>query len=408
MIIETKRGELVRVAKPRDPWGAVTSLDIRTYSGQNVTPESALGHVAVMGAVSLVSDYNGAMPLETIDTRAKSGHKLVEGGWLAPMLRHAPNEDQSGPDLWVMVNAHLMLRGNAYLAKIRDEQGVIRELYPIHPSCVNPYRDAEGRKLFRVKISTGIDYTEADYTSDAILHIKGKSINDPLVGESVIAHCRNTLGTHAAQVEYQARAYQDGMLIKGVLSTPERNLNPEAVERVKAQWRSTYGGIGNSHDIAVLHSGIQFQQVSLSPEDAQFIQTMRWSHTQVATMFKIPASRLNGEGASETYANQGQDDLFFDKQACLPLRVMIEASLNRDPDLFGATSPWVPRFNSDMALRADIETRYKVYQIARQIGVASQNDILRAEERPEIGPEGDDYTPLGGTTPQGVSGNGSA
>lgn len=396
MIIEGAQGDLVRVTKPRDPWGAYQSLDVRTFAGQAVSPESALALPAVLGAVSLISEHNGAMPLEVIDTSSSS---VVQGGWMAPMLKHAPNEDQSGVDLWTMVFAHLLLRGNAYLVKLRDADGIIRELYPIHPMNVNPYRGENGQKLFRVHVYQGTEFIEVDLTSSDVLHIKGKSINDPLVGESVIAHARNTLGTHAAQIEYQGRAYQDGMLVKGMLSTPERNLNEEAVRRMKAQFRSAYGGIGNSHDIAVLHSGMSFQQIAMSPEDAQFIETMKWSHTQVATIFKIPASRLNGDGGSSMrYANMREDDLFFDKQACLPLRVMVESSLNRDPDLFGARSPWVPRFNEAEQLRADVQTRFNVYRIEREIGTSSQNDILRAEGRPPIGPEGDDYTPLGSST----------
>lgn len=395
MILESTRGALAVAAKPRDPWGAYSSLPMDSFAGQSVTPESALALTAVYGAVALVAETNGTMPLEVIDTRAASGQRVVSGGYLAPMLQHAPNEDQSGVDLWMMVFAHLMLRGNAYLAKLRNQRGVVNELVPILPQHVHPYRNDDGRKVFRVQLYSGSTFIEQDFTDDAILHIKGKSISDLLVGESAIAHVRNTIGTQLAQSEYQARSYGDGMLIKGVLSTPERNLNPEAVQRVKAQWKSAYAGVGASHEIAVLHSGIQFQQVSMSPEDAQFIQTMKWGHTQVATAFKIPASRLNGEGTSLTYANQGQDDLFYDKQACLPLRIMVEACLNRDRDLFGAQSVWVPKFNSDIALRADVKTRFEVYKIERELGTRSQNDILRAEDRPTIGPDGDDYTPLG-------------
>lgn len=411
MILETTRGALAIAARPRDPWGAYSSIPTDSYAGQFVTPESALALAAVYGAVSLVSETNGTMPLEVIDTRATSGERVVRGGNLAAMLQHAPNADMSGVDVWVMVYAHLMLRGNAYLAKLRGPDGVVNELLPIMPQNVHPYRGVDGRKTFRVRLYEGMDFVEADFTDDAILHIKAKSISDPLVGESAIAHVRNTIGTQLAQSEYQARAYQDGMLIKGVLSTPERNLNPEAVTRVKQQWKSAYSGVGSSHEIAVLHSGISFQPVSLSPEDAQFIQTMKWGHTQVATFFKIPASRLNGEGTSLTYANQGQDDLYYDKQACLPLRLMCEASLNRDRDLFGPQSPWVPRFNSDVALRADVKTRFDVYRIEREIGTRSQNDILRAEDRPEIGAAGDDYTPLkssGTTASGGTDGSASA
>jgi HK97 family phage portal protein len=342
------------------------------------------------------------MPLEVIDNLEVMGSRVVRGGQVAPMLQHAPNSEMTGPDVWMMVFSHLMLRGNAYLAKLRDASGRVVELIPMNPENVHPYRDANGRKAFRVRTYEGLTFIDQDFYDSEILHIKGRSISNALVGESAITHARNTVGTQLAQTEYQARAYQDGMLIKGVLSTPERNLNPDAVTRVKDQWKSTYQGVGSSHDIAVLHSGITFQPVSMSPEDAQFIQTMKWGHTQVATLFKIPASRLNGDsGAGMRYANMTQDDEFFDKQACLPLRLMVEASLNRDTDLFGIHSPWVPKFNTDIALRADIQTRFAIYETGRGMGVLSANDVREAEDLSGIGPEGDTYGPLK------VSGNGA-
>lgn len=395
MILDTLRGSIALAARPRNPYAMWNQLPTDSMAGQIVSPESALAIVAVYGAVALVAEANGTMPLEVIDTKAARGDEVVRGGQLAPMLQHAPNSEMSGADLWMTVFSHLMLRGNAYLAKLRDSSGRVVELLPIHPMYVHPYRDQNGVKTLRVRLYQGSTFIDKDFTEHEILHIKGRSIEDPLVGESPITHTRNMMGTQLAQTEYQARAYQDGMLIKGVLSTPEKNLNPDAVTRVKEQWKSTYQGVGSSHDIAVLHSGITFQPVSMSPEDAQFIQTMKWSHTQVATMFKIPASRLNGDsGNSLRYANQGQDDLFFDKQACLPLRLMVEGAINRDTDLFGPFSSWMPRFNSDVALRADIKTRYDVYQIARNIGSMSANDVRGTEGDPSIGPDGDNYEPL--------------
>lgn len=393
MILETSKGALAFAARTPDPYGAYSVLASDTYSGQNVTPEGSLGLAAVYGAVSMIAATCGTMPLQTLDTRAAGGSQVVTGGYLAPMLEHQPNEHMSGVDLWTLVFAHLMLRGNAYLAKLKDSLGRVVELYPLHPQHVHPFRGENGEKLFRVsKLSAG-GSVDVVFTSSVILHVKGQSFDDGLMGASPIAVLRNRLGVHLAQSEYQGRQYQDGMLIKGVLATPQNNLSPEAATRIKQQWKSAYSGVGAAHDIAVLHSGVQFQPVSLSPEDAQFIQSMRWGHTEVATAFQIPASRLNGEGTSLTYANQGQDDLFYYKQACFPRIRFVESALNMDADLFGFQSAWVPKFNPDAMLRADIETRFRVYQIGRQIGTFSVNDTRGFEDLPLV-PGGDDYTPL--------------
>ena len=395
MIVETRSAGIVAAAKPRDSWGAWRTTPTDSLSGQGVTPSSALALAAVHGAVSLIADANGIMPLEVIDTRQAAGSRVVRGGWLAAMLQHEPNEDMSGVDLWTFVNACMLLRGNAYLAKLPQADGTV-QLYPMLPDIVTPYRSKSG-KVFRVRLQDGAGtIVDEDYTSDAILHVKGRSLTDPLVGSSPIQLSRQFLGTQLAQQEYQAKSYADGLLIKGVLSTPASNITPDAADMIKSQWRQATGGIGSAHDVAVLHSGVTFQHIGLSPEDAQLIETMRWGHTQVATAYKIPASRLNGEGASLTYSNQGQDDLFLDKQACLPIRAQIEASLNRDRLLFGAQSAWVPRFNPEIVLRADPMTRADVYQKMRAMGAISVNEIRRFEDWSDIGPEGDDYTPVGG------------
>lgn len=396
MILETTQGALSVAARPRDPYAMYGSFRTESFAGQTVTPEGALSLPAVFGAVSLIANACGTMALEVIDSKAKAGDRVVSGGLLAPMLRYQPNEDMSGVDLWTLVFAHLLLRGNSYLAKLRGKSGFVEELVPLLPQDVNPYRGADGRKLFRVRVYEGSTFVDADFTSDAILHIKGPSFGRGIVGVSPIEEVRNMVGTQMAQSEYQARGYQDGMLVKGALSTPMQNLSSEAADRIKQQWRSAYSGIGNSHEIAVLHSGVTFQPISLSPEDAQFIQTMQWGHTQVATVFNIPASRLNGDtGNSNRYANMAQDDEAFYKQACQPRIEFVEASLNRDPDLFGARSPWVPRFNTSSLLRMDMKARYDAYAVGRDKGWLSANDVRRKEDEPEIGSVGDDYSPLG-------------
>lgn len=392
MILHTTGGSISIAARPSNTMSQWNTLATDSLAGQGVTPGSSLALAAVFGAVSLIADANGIMPLEVIDQRAATGRRVVEAGWLPAMLQHEPNEDMSGVDLWTFVNACLLLRGNAYLAKLPLGDGTL-ELYPLLPETVTPFRGEGGRKLFRVRVMEGETYVDAVYTADVILHIKGRSLTDPLIGSSPISCARHALGTQLAQQEYQARAYSDGMLIKGVLSTPSPNLTPEAADRIKSQWRSAYGGVGNSHDVAVLHSGTTFQGVSMSPEDAQFIQTMKWGHTQIATLYKIPASRLNGDsGSSMRYANVAQDDLYMDKQACLPLRRQIEAALNRDMSMFGARSAWVPKFNPAVALQADLETRTRVADIRLRNGSLSVNDYRTSEDEPTIGAQGDVYS----------------
>lgn len=385
MIVTGKRGDLNLVARAPSPQLSYSSLLSDTYSGRNVTPESAMAITFVYGAVRLVSTAAGTLPLEILDEAAKT-RTVVRGGRLAPMLRYAPNPDMSAAVVWTLVVAHLMLRGNAYLAKVRDASGAVVALYPLNPMYVNPFRDESGRKLFRVTQFTANGGVDVVFGSDDILHIIGPAFGDGLVGESPISVVRQRLGVQVAQSETQGRFYSQGMHTKGVLQAPPGVvLSHEATQRMREQWHNQNHGLDNAGRIPILPGGLQYQQVSLSPADAQFVETMRWGATEVATMFAIPASRLNADSGSGAprYANVGQDDVHFVKQSVLPPLAYVESALNMDPDLFGYASSWVPRFNATAALRADDKTRFEAYQIAT--GGNAWMDVAEVRDREGLG-----------------------
>lgn len=397
-MILTSQGSsvLVKAARPANRYGAYRVEPSYSNAGNNVTVETAMGIPAVYGAIMMISNTISSMRLQVLDKKSPRGNNIVQFDSTAIMLQHEPNEDMTGVDLWSYTTASLLGRGNAYLMKDFNSQGKVSSLYPIPAQHVFPFRNERGEKVFRIQIVNG--ETNVDFVTDSrsIVHIKGDSVlGNPLVGDSPISVQRHLLGSQLAQIDYQASNYRNGMMIKGIISTPDR-ITPEIAKNIKESWRMTYGGVGSSGDVAVLTDGAQFQSVSLSPEDAQFIQTRRWGNTEVSSIFQIPSSRLNGESSTGTYQNQTQDDLFYYSQAVMPRVRRIEACLNMDKDLFGSTSNWEPRFNENDVLRSDIKTRYDVYKLGREMGVLSVNDIRDSEELPAVD-GGDDYTPINGS-----------
>lgn len=408
MILGTPKGDvpIASAAKPSNPWLAYSTLAQDTLAGRDVTPSSALALNAVYGAISLIANGCGMLPCETIDTKATGKGKLVTAGRLAPMLRHQPNEDMSGVDYWTLVFNHLLSWGNHYAAKLRGPDGYVRELYPLLPESVHPFRDAQGRKLFRVATYDGATFVDQVFTKRDIWHVMGPSFDAGLTGASPIAVQRYALGVATAQAEYQSRFYMDGSALKGYLSTEQRDLSPEAADRIKAQWRARHSGLSNAHDVPVLHSGLKFEATSISPEDAQLVESMKWSATQIATMYGLPASRLNTDGGhSNRYANMAQDDLHVVKSAYLPRILRVEAALNMDADLFGPMSPWVPKFNIAAAERADQKSRFDAYSVAIRDGWLLRSEVREAEDMDPVA--GIDDQPVAPAAPAPAEGNAS-
>jgi len=365
VIVRGTAGDLVIASRPAQPYGAYASVATDTVAGRSVSPEGALAIAHVYGAVRLVSTTAGTLPLEVIDTRT-STNSVVSGARISSMLRYRPNQDMSAAVVWTLVVAHLMLRGNAYLAKLRDASGYVSELVPFNPQYVHPFRDDDGVKKFRVTSWDSIRFVDAVFDSSQILHITGPALTDGLKGASPIEAVRNRMGVQMAQSESQGRFYSQGMHAKGVLKTPAQTLTREAVDRLRTDWQKANHGLDNVGNIPILHSGLEYQSVSMSPADSQFIETMQWGANEIATIFSIPAGRLNADAGKNQvkYANVGQDDVHFLKQAVLPMLTFIESALNMDDDLFGYLSAWVPRFNPAEALRVDQKTRFEAYSIA--------------------------------------------
>jgi HK97 family phage portal protein len=127
----------------------------------------------------------------------------------------------------------------------------------------------------------------------------------------------------------------------------------------------------------VLGDGIKFKQVSVAPEESQFLETQRFTVQQICRLYGVPPEMIGSEsGNSLTYANVEQRSLAFLTYCINPWLVRIETALT---DL-------VPRgqfvkFNAGVLLRTDLKTRYESYEIGLRAGFLTVNETRALEDR---------------------------
>ena len=384
MILSTPTGDehVSAVARPPSNFSAFGGNRIDTMTGRAVTPGSAFGIAAFYSGANLIAKTGGTLPLKVYE-RTVDASQLVDPtrAQIAMRLRHQPNPDVSAHAFWTTVILHLVSQGNAYAAKVYAPGEFAPYLYLVAPEHVFPFRGETGEKLFRVVTpQSGREFT---LSSRSLLHIPGISMGDGLMGHSPVSVMRHRLGVNLAASEHQQRFFSNGGAIRGILSV-DGSLTTEAAETIRDQWQATYGGLDNAWKTAVLDHGAKYQTVSMSNEDAQFIDMMKLGSTEIAAMLNIPPAMIGAEGASLTYANAQQNDLHFLKFTLRPWLRYVESALNNDPDLFGAQSRWEPMFDVDDLIRPDIKTRFEVAKIGREIGVLGVNEVRRDEDRPPL------------------------
>ena len=183
---------------------------------------------------------------------------------------------------------HLLLWGNAYAQIIRNGKGEVIALYPLMPNRMSVDRDENGRLYYKYYRGNDEAIRSKEYevilSPYDVLHIPGLGF-DGLVGYSPIAMAKNAIGLAIATEEFGAKFFANGAAPSGVLEHPGTLKNPD---KVRESWNATFGGSNNANKVAVLEEGMKYTPISISPEQAQFLETRKFQINEIARIFRVP------------------------------------------------------------------------------------------------------------------------
>lgn len=300
---------------------------------------------------------------------------------------------------------HLLLWGNAYAQIIRNGKGEVVALYPLMPNKMQVDRDENGELCYIYTRSSDeaktMEGVTVYLTPRDVLHIPGLGF-DGLVGYSPIAMAKNAIGLAIATEEYGAKFFANGAAPSGVLEHPGTIKDPS---RLRENWNSTFGGSANSGKVAVLEEGMKYTPISISPEQAQFLETRKFQIDEIARIFRVPPHMV-GDLEKSSFSNIEQQSLEFVKYTLDPWVIRWEQSLSRALLNEDEKRKYFFKFNLEGLLRGDYESRMSGYAVARQNGWMSANDIRELENMDKISAEdgGDLYLINGNMLPLNKAG----
>jgi HK97 family phage portal protein len=355
-------------------------------SGQRVTVDKALSLSPVWAAVQIIAEQIGQLPLKVYsDVDGDRVLATQHRSWR--LLHDKPNDFTPAGRFWSTVSVHLMLWGNAFIRKYRNEDGLVEELYLLAPGQVAVKWDPQRRiKSFRFEPTDGRPREE--FSTDEVLHIFGMSL-DGLIGESVI-RCKAALGAAIARDEFEGTFYKKGAVIPQALEHPNK-LSPEAAKNLSQTFEMLYGGSGKSHGTPVLEEGMQIKQIGSPLRDLMFVEAQQLTRTDIATMFGLPPSYLGGStGDSLTYATVEGNQIQFATHAIAPRTVTIAKALTWDPGIL-PQNIFDCEFTLEALMRGDATSRGAFYKAMSEVKAITPNEIRQRENMPPI--EGGDKSP---------------
>ena len=354
---------------------------------------------AVYSCVRILAEAVAGLPLHLYRYKEDGGKEKALDHPLYLLLHDEPNPEMSSFVFRETLMTHLLLWGNAYAQIIRNGRGEVMALYPLMPDRMAVDRDDKGQLYY--EYTTSADDAPISKGSivrlkpSDVLHIPGLGF-DGLVGYSPIAMAKNAIGLAIATEEYGSKFFANGAQPSGVLEHPGTIKDPQ---RVRDSWMSQFGGSANSNKIAVLEEGLKYTPISISPEQAQFLETRKFQINEIARIFRVPPHMV-GDLEKSSFSNIEQQSLEFVKYTLEPWLVRWEQSIQRTLISADEKKRYFVRFNVEGLLRGDYASRMNGYAVGRQNGWMSANDIRELENLDRIPAEegGDLYLINGNMT----------
>lgn len=353
-------------------------------SGKSVSQTSALSVTAVYSCVRILSEAIAGLPLHTYKCRSNGGKEKAIDHPIYFILHDEPNPEMTSFVFRETMMSHLLLWGNAYAQILRNGKGDVIALYPLAPNRMTVDRASNGRIYYTYSTSDDDNPKlkskgQVYLKSEDVLHIPGLGF-DGLVGYSPIAMARNAIGMAMACEEYGAKFFANGASPSGVLEHPSTIKNPD---KLRESWNSLFKGSSNSHQIAVLEEGLKYQPISISPNEAQFLETRKFQINEIARIFRIPPHMI-GDLEKSSFSNIEQQSLEFVKYTLDPWVTRWEQSICRRLFKDSEKAEYFVKFNVDGLLRGDYQSRMNGYATGRQNGWLSANDIRELENMNQI------------------------
>ncbi len=309
--------------------------------------------------------------------RRSTGEEVVEHPFL-DLLRNV-NPEQGRFDLFEMTELFLELVGNSYwyVAPMLLENPVTKRRVPgeIWTLQAQYVKIVPGRS----RMVDGYLYQSPGtptvaFEPEEILHFKFPSAESLYYGKGPVEGGRAAVNTHESMAAYEAALFRNMARPDGALIT-DKDLAPEQIKALRAEWARIHQGADRSGNVAILQRGLKYEAMGTTPKELDYLAGKAYNREQIAAMFGVPLSKLGIEIAADRAAAEAHD-LTYQKETIAPRLERIASKLNErmlpiyDADLEARFDDPVPE-NNEMALKkrdSDLDR-----------GVITINEVRREE-----------------------------
>jgi len=342
-------------------------------------PQSGLELVAfsaVYACVNTIASDVSKLPVQVFKVDQKTGAREQQRADYYAELMRTPNDYQTSADLMLAFVQSYLLQGNTYCyVGQRNGRNEIEAMHVLNPYHVRPFIHENGDIFYecRENFLAGIKPNTMVPARDMIHHRLPLLPGFPLIGVTPIfaAAASSAVGIRILQDSQQF--FANSARPSGILQS-KMNLGDDQKRKAKEEWDIAYRG-REYGKVAILPNGLEWHPITITQQDAQLIEQLRWSIEDVARVFRVPPFML-GDMTKVSYRNTEQLGRAY-LAGCLGYHLQaIEERLER---AFEFPPTFEIKFDLSALLRTEIDVRFAAYAQSLNGGWQSINEV-RAQE----------------------------
>lgn len=350
---------------PRSWW----QTDAKQYSNAEFGP--------VFACVQILAQEVAKLPIYHYQINP-DGSKTKLTNTAASRVLRKPNHYQTRSDFFMSLMQALLYDGNGYSIARRNDRREIDALYPVNPNALYPHIDpVSGEVIYRLgetsrELLTPLDAGQAVPMRN-VLHLRVFTPKHPLCGETPITAACASVALGSSIEANGASFFKNQARPSGLLKVPGK-LGKEARNRIKEAWKEAHSQ-ENQGEIGVLSDGAEWQQITMSAQDADLVNTHKMTVEDVARVFRVPLFML-GDMEKTTFNNVESLTRIFYAGALSFYLEHIESALDA---IFTLPANQIIQFDFEANLRTNFKERIEGLTAGTTGGLFKINEA-RAKE----------------------------
>ncbi|MEH7510332.1 phage portal protein [Priestia megaterium] len=322
--------------QPAENYPTAIYSTARSYSVDEI---SAMQIPAVKASVELISSTISSLPVYLYEELRNGDINEIDDPRVS-LLNETANKYDSATKIKKLLVKDLLLYGRAYLFKQNNEFHYL-EASKITQRIFSNDGITVAQKVFTYNGQKTIELSE-----DQVIEFSTGTEGVLVDGSTILQKALNELN-------YSTNVMTNGALPLGVLKTASR-LTENAINNLRNSWENIYGGPSKAGKTLILEEGMDYQAISMKPDELQLNESSKQTLSSIARLFNLPESLINSE--ANKYNSLEQNNISFLQYTITPLITLIESTLNQNLlEIYEKNSGFYFRFDTSEVLRTTQE-----------------------------------------------------